>query len=84
MLVDPRASVQRHQLASFFLIAFGWSWMYDVIVFLMVGSSPGILIRGLVRTWGPLVAGVTVLWASDEDLYSYLGQITKWRVKPRW
>lgn len=79
-----RTSIKRHQLASFFVIAFGWSWMYDGIVFFTVGSSPGILVRGLVRTWGPLIAGVTVIWAGEADLRSYLGQITKWRVKYRW
>lgn len=84
MSIPIRDTIRRHQLVSFFLIAFAWSWVYDGLVFLTVGASPGILIRGLVRTWGPLVAGVAVTWASDGDVRSYLGQVTKWRVKPRW
>lgn len=79
-----REAIRQHQLVSFFLIAFGWSWAYDGIIFMTVGSSPGVLLRALVRTWGPLVAGVTVTWASNGDLRTYLGQVTKWRVKPRW
>lgn len=84
MSIRLREAIRQHQLVSFFLIAFGWSWAYDGIIFLTVGSSPGIMLRGLVRTWGPLVAGLTVTWASAGDLRTYLGQVTKWRVKPRW
>lgn len=84
MSIRLREAIRQHQLVSFFLIAFGWSWAYDGILFLTVGSSPRIMLRGLVRTWGPLVAGVTVMWASDGNLRTYLGQVTKWRVKPRW
>jgi len=84
MSIRVRETIRQHQLVSFFLIAFGWSWAYDGIVFLTVGSSPRILIRGLIRAWGPLIAGVTVIWASDGDLRTYLGQVTKWRVRPRW
>ncbi|WP_254522279.1 CPBP family intramembrane glutamic endopeptidase [Natrinema caseinilyticum] len=58
--------------------------MYDGIVFLTVGPSPGIVIRSIVRAWGPLIAGVTVTWASNGDLRTYLGQIATWRVRPRW
>lgn len=84
MPIRLREIIRQHPLVSFFLIAFGWSWLYDGLVFLTVGPSPGILIRGIVRAWGPLIAGVTVTWASDGDIRRYLGQVTKWRVKPRW
>jgi len=79
-----RETIRQHQLVSFFLIAFGWTWVYDGIVFLTVGSSPGILVRGVVRAWGPLIAGIIVTWTTDGDIRTYLGQVTNWRVKPRW
>ena len=84
MPIRLRDTIQRHPLTSFFLIAFGWSYGYDGVVFLTVGPSPGILVRGVVRAWGPLIAGITVTWATNGHIRTYLSQIKQWRVKPRW
>jgi len=84
MIDTLRKTINRHQLASFFLIAFGWSWVYDGIVFFTVGTSPDIIIRSIVRAWGPLIAGITVTWASNGNLRTYIGQISKWRFNLRW
>jgi len=79
-----REIVERHQIPAFILLTFVWSWSYDGVVFLTVGDSPGILIRGIVRTWGPMIAAATVTWVIGGDLEAFFGQVTNWRVKPRW
>lgn len=84
MLGHLRRHVRRHPLISFFGIAFGFSWAYDVAVAVLVGTTPGILVRGVIRTWEPLIAAGVVTAAIGGNLRSWAGQVTKWRVEPRW
>lgn len=84
MVSGVRRRIRHHQLLSFLVLAFGFSWGYDVAVSLLVGSSPGILVRGVVRTWGPLIAAGVVTWAIGGVPREWASQVTKWRVKPRW
>ena len=84
MVPDARQRVRRHQVVTFVVLAFGFSWGYDVVVSLLVGNSPGILVRGVVRTWGPLIAAGLVTWAIGGTPREWASQVTKWRVKPRW
>lgn len=84
MLKAARERARRRPLVAFFLLAFLWSWSYDAGVYLFVGSSPGILVRGVVRAWGPLVAAGIVAWAIGGDLRDWAGQVTRWRVNARW
>lgn len=79
-----RRVVRRYPLASFFVLAFAWTWTYAAIVFVAIGSSPGILARGVVSTWGPLVAAAIVTRACGGSLRAWAGRVTKWRVRPRW
>lgn len=74
----------RRPVVSFFALAFLWTWAYDAVVYLVVGPAPGLLVLGVVRAWGPLVAAGTVTWAVDGDLREWAGQVTRWRVRPRW
>ncbi|MFC7135387.1 MULTISPECIES: CPBP family intramembrane glutamic endopeptidase [Salinibaculum] len=78
-----RGRVARHPVASFFLLAYGFSW---------VGWLPGILgaaepIRTLSYVaggFGPAVAGAVVTWLDGSSLRAWAGQIVRWRVAPRW
>lgn len=74
----------RYPVASFLLLAFLWTWGSDGIVYLVVGTSPGILVIGVVRAWGPLIAAGIVTWGTGGSLREWAGQVTKWRVNPRW
>lgn len=78
------AWIRRFPIASFFALAFLWSWSYDAIIFLVVGEAPGILVRGIVRTWGPLIAAGIVTWRLGGRVREWAGQVTKWRVAPGW
>lgn len=84
MRMHLRRCVHHRPIAAFFLLAFLWTWGYASLVYLTVGESPGILVRGLVGAWGPLVAAGAVLWVVNGDLREWVGQVTKWRVAPRW
>lgn len=84
MASPTRAWLRRHPVASFLLLAFTWSWGYDALVYLTVGPQPGILVRGVVRTWGPLLAAGLVTWAIGGSVREWAGQVTRWRLKPRW
>jgi membrane protease YdiL (CAAX protease family) len=84
MLQTAHRYVRRHPIISFFVIAFCFSWGYDGAVSILVDPAPGILIRGVVRTWGPLIAAGVETVAINGNLRSWAGQVTKWRVKPRW
>lgn len=76
--------IREHPCSSFFVLAFLWTYTYDAIIYVTVGPSPGLLLGELPRTWGPLIAAVLVTWLLDGNLREWAGQVTKWRVKPRW
>lgn len=84
MLKTAREWARQRPLMAFFLLAFLWSWSYDAAVYLFVGASPGILVRGVIRAWGPLAAAGIVTWAIGGDLRDWAGQVTRWRVTARW
>lgn len=76
--------IRRRPIVAFLFITFAWSWGHDAVVYLTVGPSPGILLRGIVRAWGPLIAAGLVTWAIGGSLRAWAGQVTRWRVGLRW
>lgn len=76
-------TLARRPVIAFGLLAFVWSWGYDVLVYLAVGPSPPMYLEAP-RTWGPLLAAGLVTWAIGGDVREWASQITKWRVKPGW
>ncbi|MFB6081946.1 MAG: CPBP family intramembrane glutamic endopeptidase [Halanaeroarchaeum sp.] len=78
-----RSVVANHQLVAFFGLAFLWTWSFHLVVYLVVGPSPGILQRGIVGAWGPLIAAGVVTWAANGDRREWARQVTKWRLPLR-
>lgn len=74
-----RGWIRRHALLAFGFIAFGWSWGLDVIFFAFglwetTPTSP--------RVWGPAIAAIVVIWASDIPLRTWARRRLNWRVAP--
>jgi membrane protease YdiL (CAAX protease family) len=80
--VEPDAQpnwVARHDLASYFVLAFAVSWCLWPLVALNPDSSPLV-------PFGPLVAAVVVsaVAGGRRQLRELLGHLTRWRVHPLW
>lgn len=83
MVTKLRQGTRRHPVVVFFLLAFLWTWGNDVLLYLLVGPTPGLLFQ-IPKTWGPLIAAGLVTLGIGGDTREWAGQVTKWRVKPRW
>lgn len=80
------AAVRRRQVLSFLVVAFVWTW---IVAWLVRGTlAPSSMLATRVLTapaaWGPLVGAAFVTWASGGNLREWAGQVTEWRVKPKW
>lgn len=67
---------------AFVLLAFAWTWAIDGIA-LLAFEAPSEF-HSLPRAWGPLIAGVAVVWLLDEDIRSFVGQVKHVRVGLHW
>lgn len=67
----------------FFVLAFLWTWGYATLLYRLVGPTPGLLSQ-VPPAWGPLIAAGIVTLGIGGDIREWAGQVTKWRVKPRW
>lgn len=77
-----RSLVEEHRLAAFVLVAFGWSWSWDLVYYLFGWWET--LPVTFPRQWGLPIAAVVVLWASDGSPRRWLGRVLAWRVSPAW
>ncbi|UTF55636.1 CPBP family intramembrane glutamic endopeptidase [Natronosalvus rutilus] len=75
-----RALIWRHQLVMFVLVAFGWTWTWDAIYYLLGWWE--ILPVTFPRQWGLPIAAVIVLWAGDGSLQTWSERTLDWRVHP--
>ena len=75
-----RSLIQSRPIASFFLLAFGWTFAWDGLFFLfdLWEEIP----VSIPRVWGPLIAGVVVMWASERSVRSWISRIFEWRIRP--
>lgn len=75
--------VRRHQVATFFLLSFAWSWG---VFFLVVRPLGWVDTRHaqVVFAWGPLVGAALVTAVSGGDLREWASQVTSLDVRPRW
>ena len=67
---------------AFVLLAFVYTYLIDGIALLAFESPTEF--HSLPRAWGPLLAGIVVVWLLDEDIRSFVGQIKHVRVGIHW
>ena len=66
----------------FVLLTFTYTYLIDGIALLAFESPTEF--HSLPRVWGPLLAGIIVVWLLDEDIRSFIGQIKHVRVGIHW
>src|SRR3712207_6080410 len=74
--------VARHQLAAFFLLAFGGAWLLWLPGLVGIGGAAGFALLAL-GALAPFAAAVLVIRASGEDLRGWLRGLLGWRVPAR-
>jgi membrane protease YdiL (CAAX protease family) len=81
----PLGLIRRHPLISFFVIAYAFTWTYDLLflVFFPVPDIPG---RSTPRDFGPSVAAlvVTAVISGKSGLRRFFQRFLVWRVNPIW
>jgi membrane protease YdiL (CAAX protease family) len=77
--------IRRHPLISYFVIAFAFTWTYDLL-FLVSFPVPDIPGRSTPRDFGPSVAALVVVAAisGKSGLRRFFQRFLLWRVKPVW
>lgn len=72
--------IRSHRLLAFVCIAFGWTWGWDAIFFVL-GLWETIPVS-IPRVWGPAIAALVVIWASEIPLRRWIRRRLDWRVVP--
>lgn len=80
--MDLKSWMRRHTLAAFALVAFGWTYIWDALFFAFELWT--VVPVSLPRVWGPAIAAIVVIWASEIPLRTWLRQRLTWRVPPRY
>jgi CDP-diacylglycerol--glycerol-3-phosphate 3-phosphatidyltransferase len=75
-----REWTQKHEIAAFVLVAFGWTWTWDALYYIF--SWGEVLPVTLGRQWGVPIAALVVVWASDVPVRNWLGRVLNWRLHP--
>jgi len=78
-----RTRVDRHPVASFFVLAYAISWLGFLPTVVGMDAPFGGL-NLLVAQFGPGIAGLLVLWYTGGSIREWTGRIVKWRVPIRW
>ena len=80
---DVRSWVQRHRVASFFLLAYAVTWLAWLPAVLgYEGDLNQVL--SLIAQFGPAVAALVVTWYSGTSVGGWAHSIFRWRVAPWW
>lgn len=83
VLVRLRALVDARPVASFFVLAYAFSWIAWIPAIL--GTTGTLQVASIVvGSFGPAVAGGVITWLDDESVGAWARQIVRWRVAPRW
>jgi membrane protease YdiL (CAAX protease family) len=84
-----RTWIERHPLAAFMLLAYGFSWAVQIPLAL---QSQNLLATRIpfelhyLSGFGPLLAAFIITWkiSGKDGLHELLGRLTKWRVGWKW
>jgi len=76
--------MRRYPMTSFFVMAFAWSWLNDVIGYYLIDRNPGLFSLSLTRTWGPLIAVLLVLKEKGSSIKEWWDRVSDFRVPVRW
>lgn len=77
-----RSLVEEHRLAAFVVVAFGWTWSWDLVYYLL-GWWEALPVT-FPRQWGLPIAAMVVLWTGDGSPRRWLRRVLSWRVHPIW
>lgn len=78
-----RSIVDGHPVATFFVLAYAFSWLLWLPIVLGVEGPIGTL-SFVAGGFGPALAGAVVTWLDGESVKAWARQIIRWRVAPRW
>ena len=67
---------------AFIVLTFAYTFLIDGIALLAFESTTEF--HSVPRAWGPLLAGIVIVWLLDEDIRSFVGQIKHVRVGIHW
>jgi len=78
------AAIRRHPLIAFFACAYAFSWLAELVLFVVLGAPPALVVP--VVTLGPTVGAllVTVLIDGRGGLARLAARMRLWRVGGRW
>jgi CAAX protease family protein len=79
-----RGALGRHQVSAFFVLAYGFSWLAELLLFGLLGQSAALTVP--VITFGPTIAALVMTGALQgrPGLGRLWGRIRLWRVERRW
>lgn len=78
-----RGVVDARPVATFFVLAYAFSWIGWLPVVIGIGE-PIRTLRFVAGGFGPALAGAVVTWLDGESVKTWARQIVRWRVAPRW
>ena len=79
-----RGVLERHQVTAFFVLAYGFSWLAELVLFGLLGQSAALTVP--VITFGPTVAALVMTAALQgrPGLTRLWARMRAWRVGSRW
>jgi membrane protease YdiL (CAAX protease family) len=78
-----RDATSARPVASFFVLAYAFSWVGWLPVLLGAGE-PIRTVSYVVGGFGPALAGAVTTWLCGGSVRAWAAQIVRWRVAPRW
>jgi len=85
MVPSVRSWMDRHRIASFLAITYGFTWTIQGLL-AVSGMGPSWTLSILVGFggFGPPIGAAVVVWAAGGSLRSWVGQFFRWRIGARW
>jgi membrane protease YdiL (CAAX protease family) len=79
-----RGALERHQVTAFFVLAYAFSWLAELVLFGILGQSAALTVP--VITFGPMVAALVMTAALQgrQGLARLSTRMRAWRVGSRW